>query len=100
MHDVTHPTTPSIQVSFPAALRPRIGNRTSVMVAGGTIREVIDALEQAFPGLRFSLCSEDGKLRPYVNIFLERENIRYLQGLDTPVLAGARLHILPSVAGG
>ena len=100
MQDVSHPTTPSIQVSFPAALRPRIGNRITVMVAGGTIREVIDALEQAFPGLRFSLCSEDGKLRPYVNIFLERENIRYLQGLDTPVLAGARLHILPSVAGG
>ena len=100
MHNVSHPTTPCIQVSFPAALRPRLGNRTSVMVAGGSIREVIDALEQAFPGLRFSLCSEDGKLRPYVNIFLERENIRYLQGLDTPVLAGARLHILPSVAGG
>ena len=100
MHEVSHPKTPSIHVSFPAALRPRIGNRTSVMVAGGSIREVIDALEQAFPGLRFSLCSEDGKLRPYVNIFLERENIRYLQGLDTPVLAGARLHILPSVAGG
>jgi sulfur-carrier protein len=91
---------PSIQVSFPAALRPKIGDRTSVMVTGRTIREVIDALEQDFPGLRFNLCSENGELRPYVNVFLEHENIRYLQGLDTPLAAGSRLHILPSVAGG
>ncbi len=97
--NVSHPG-PSIQVSFPAALRPKIGNRTSVMVAGRTIREIIDALEQDFPGLRFNLCSENGELRSYVNIFLEHENIRYLQGLDTPLVGGARLHILPSVAGG
>ncbi|QBD79011.1 molybdopterin synthase sulfur carrier subunit [Ktedonosporobacter rubrisoli] len=89
-------------IFFPQVLRPRVGNRASVSIAsgGGTIREVIDALEQDFPGLRFNLCYESGAIRPYVNIFLNRENIRYLQGLDTPVPPEARIHILQSVAGG
>jgi len=69
-------------------------------VAGRTIREIIDALDQNYPGLRFNLCHETGELRPFVNIFLNRENIRYLQDLDTPVTPGATVHILQSVAGG
>ena len=90
----------SITVSFPGALRAKVGNRASVGVTGRTVREVIDALEHEFPGLRFNLCYETGELRPYVNVFLNRANIRYLQGLDTPVSPGARIHILQSVAGG
>jgi molybdopterin synthase sulfur carrier subunit len=90
----------SVTVSLPSPLRAKVGNLASVTIAGGTIREIIDALEQNFPGLRFNLCYETGELRPYVNVFLNRANIRYLQGLDTPVLAGARIHILQSVAGG
>ena len=92
--------TPAVTVIFPNALRTRIGNRVSVMVAGRTIREIIDVLEQDFPGIRFNLCYETGQLRPYVNIFLDRENIRYLHGLDTSVPDGATIHILQSVAGG
>ena len=92
--------TPTATVNLPHALRPRTGNRKSVMVAGRTVREIIDALDSDFPGLRFNLCYETGELRPYVNIFLERENIRYLQGLDTPVTTGATIYILQSVAGG
>lgn len=90
----------SITVSLPGPLRQRVGNRASVTVAGRTIREIIDALEQDFPGLRFHLCYETGELRPYVNIFLNRENVRYMQGLDTPVPPGSRVYILQSVAGG
>jgi sulfur-carrier protein len=91
---------PTVIVSFPDALRTRVGNRRSITVAGHTVREIIDALDNEFPGLRFNLCYETGELRPYVNIFLERENIRYLQGLDTPVTTGVTLHVLQSVAGG
>lgn len=90
----------SITVSLPTALRSRAGNRASILVTGQTVREVIDALEHDFPGLRFNLCHETGELRPYVSIFLNLANIRYLQGLDTPVAPGARIHILQSVAGG
>jgi sulfur-carrier protein len=91
---------PTVTISFPDALRARIGNRRFVTAAGRTVREIIDALDGDFPGLRFNLCYETGELRPYVNIFLERENIRYLQGLDTPVSTGVTLHVLQSVAGG
>lgn len=90
----------SITVSLPTMLRAKAGNRADVEVTGNTAREVIDALERDFPGLRFNLCYETGELRPFVNIFLNRVNIRYLQGLDTPVPPGARIHILQSVAGG
>ena len=91
---------PTAKVILPHVLRTKIGNRKSVTVAGSTIREIIDALEHDFPGLRFNLCHETGELRPFVNIFLDREDIRYLQGLDTPVHTGTTIHILQSVAGG
>ncbi len=91
---------PSVTVKLPQLLRPRAGNQTTVTVFGSTIREVIDALEHDYPGLRFNLCYETGELRPYVNIFLDRENIRYMQDLDTPVKMGATIYILQSVAGG
>jgi molybdopterin synthase sulfur carrier subunit len=64
------------------------------------VREIIDALDRDFPGLRFNLCYETGELRSYVNIFVEKENIRYLQGLETVVTTGVTLHIIQSVAGG
>jgi sulfur-carrier protein len=93
-------TIPNVTVSLPNALRAKAGNRRTVMVNGSTIREIIAALDHDFPGLHFNLCYETGELRSYVNIFLDRENIRYLDGLDTPVRNGATIHILQSVAGG
>jgi sulfur-carrier protein len=91
---------PTATVILPHVLRVKAGNRKSVTVGGSTIREIIDALDHDFPGLRFNLCHETGELRPFVNIFLDREDIRYLHGLDTPVHTGATIHILQSVAGG
>lgn len=93
-------TVPQAKVHLAFALRRLAGNQASVRAAGHTVRAVIDSLEHDYPGMRFSLCYETGELRPYVNIFLNRENIRYFQGLDTPLVHGAVLHILPSVAGG
>lgn len=89
----------AITVSFPGTLRAKTGC-ASVATAGSTVREIIDELEEHFPGFRFHLCYETGELRPYVNIFLNRANIRYLQGLDTPVPAESSIHILQAVAGG
>lgn len=67
---------------------------------GSTVREVIADLERQFPGMLFRLCDETGELRPFVNIFIETENVRDRQGLQTSVPGGATLHILLSVAGG
>lgn len=91
---------PSVTVRIPSALQHRTGRSRSVTVAGRTVRELIDALERSHPGLRFNLCHETGELRPFVNVFLGQEDIRYLQGLDTPVHDGAMVHIIHSVAGG
>ncbi|MBF6589814.1 MAG: MoaD/ThiS family protein [Ktedonobacterales bacterium] len=87
-------------VFLPGALRARVEGATTLRVAGGTVREIIAALEARSPGLRFHLCYETGELRPFVNVFVNGEHVRYLRGLETPIPDGARVHILPSVAGG
>jgi sulfur-carrier protein len=92
--------SPAITVVLPGALSEQTGGARTVEVTGGTVREVVDALEAAWPGIAFRLCFETGELRTFVNVFLDGRNVRYLQGLETPVPAGATLHILPSVAGG
>lgn len=94
------PESGLVTVRIPAGLLMRTGNRHTIAVPARSIREVIDALERDYPGLRFNLCHETGELRPYVNVFLEQEDVRYLQGLDTPVADGATVHIFHSVAGG
>jgi molybdopterin synthase sulfur carrier subunit len=87
-------------VRIPVALRQRTRNQREVQVTGRTVREIIDALERDYPGLRFNLCHETGELRPYVNVFLGPENVRCLDGLDTRVPHGSMVHIIHSVAGG
>lgn len=88
-----------ITVHIPAALEGRTGSRR-VLAGGATIREVILSLEETYPGMGFHLLHETGELRPFVNVFLDTENVRFLQGLDTPVPAQATVHIIHSVAGG
>jgi len=92
--------TASVTVLLPGALTSRTGGAHAVAVEGETVREIVDALDESFPGLRFNLCHETGELRPFVNIYVNGRNVRSLQGLETPVPLGATLHILPSVAGG
>lgn len=89
-----------VTVRIPGPLQSRTGNRRSLAVRGRTVQEIIDALESAHPGLRFNLCHETGELRPFVNIFVDRENVRSLRGLETPVPPGATIWIMHSVAGG
>jgi molybdopterin synthase sulfur carrier subunit len=98
MDSVSSP--PVVAVLIPTVLRNRTDNRASVSVAGRTVREVIEALEREYPGLRFNLCYETGELREYVNIFVGRENVRYLEHLETPVTSGTTIRIVQSVAGG
>jgi len=65
-----------------------------------TVREMINALEGQFPGMRARLCEEDGNVRRFVNVFVGDEDIRFLQGLDTPLPSGIQVSIIPAVAGG
>ena len=92
--------TATVTVMLPSVLRSRTAGRGSVEASGATVRDVIESLDRQFPGLGFNLCHETGELRPYVNIFVGAENVRFLRGLDTPVPAGATLRVIESVAGG
>ena len=89
-----------VSVRIPGQLLARTNRRSTVQVTGRTIREIIQALDGEYPGLGFNICHETGELRPFVNVFLDTEDVRWLQGLDTPVRPGATVHIFHSVAGG
>ena len=90
----------SVTVRIPTQLRPLAGGSATVAVTGSTISEVLKGLEAAHPGFNDRLFDESGKLRRFVNVFLAEEDIRFLDGVDTPVADGATVSIVPAVAGG
>lgn len=90
----------SITVRIPTQLRPLTGGASEVVVEAGTVREAIAALERAHPGIGERLLDGTGELRRFVNLFLADEDVRFLDGLDTPLGAGQTLSIVPAVAGG
>jgi molybdopterin synthase sulfur carrier subunit len=89
-----------VRVNIPQALISRTGNQRWVRVHGDTVREVINALDAEYPGLKFNVCFETGELRHFVNIFVQGDDVRALQGLDTAVTPGATVYIIHSIAGG
>jgi molybdopterin converting factor small subunit len=89
-----------IVVRIPAALRSFTGGTHELHVAVGTVADVLAELRARHPQLVPRLLTPDGELRPFVNVYLDRSNIRSLQGLATRVPAGAVVSILPAVAGG
>jgi sulfur-carrier protein len=86
-------------VRIPTVLRPQTGGQARVEVAGATVGDVLRALVADNPALAERLL-EDGKVRGYVNVFVDDEDIRYLDGEATVVPAGAEVAIMPAVAGG
>lgn len=90
----------SVTVRVPTTLRPLTGGETEVSVDGSTVGEVLDALEAAHPGFRERLLDESGQLRRFVNLYISDDDVRFLDGLKTPVPDGETLSIIPAVAGG
>lgn len=88
---------PKIEVRIPTALRTWTKGRDQVAVEVATVREAIESFHPQFVR---SVCDERGQLRPYVNLFLNQENVRDLAGLDTKPRDGDVLHIIPAIAGG
>ena len=89
-----------IVVRIPAALRGFANEAQELCASPGTVGDVLAELRARHPQLVQRLLTPEGELRPFVNVFLDRANIRALQGLATPVPAGAVVSILPAVAGG
>jgi MoaD family protein len=90
----------AITVKLPTQLRDAAGGATSAQVAGSTVGEVLEALYAEHGELRTRMSDDDGGLRRFVNVYLAGEDIRFLDGLETPVDDGAELTVLPAVAGG
>ncbi|HEY4280484.1 MAG TPA: ubiquitin-like small modifier protein 1 [Conexibacter sp.] len=90
----------AITVKVPTQLRAATGGEATVSVNGSTtVGEVLDALYEQFGELRERI-ADDGGLRRFVNVYIGEEDIRFLDGLDTPVADGDEVTILPAVAGG
>ena len=90
----------SISIRVPAQLRSLTGGAGEVAVEGSTVGEALKALDAAHPGFADRLFDEAGQLRRFVNVFLTDEDVRFLDGLNTPVADGETLSIVPAVAGG
>jgi len=90
----------SVTVRVPTTLRPATGGVSEVKVEGATLAEVLDNLETAHPGFRSRIFDDEGNLRRFVNLFVADDDVRFLQGLDTPVPDGETVSIIPAVAGG
>ena len=87
-------------IKIPPVLRGSVGGEKEVQASGGNVGEVLRSLAEAHPATESQLFSEDGELNRYVNVYLNDEDVRVLQGLDTEVEAGDTLVILPAMAGG
>ena len=90
----------SVTVRIPTTLRTLTGGQSEVSVEGSTVGEVLTALESEHPGFSERILDADGGLRRFVNVFVADDDVRFLQGLDTPVPDGATVAIIPAVAGG
>lgn len=88
------------EVRLPTLLRQHAGGRSSVTVDGSTIGEVLQAVQQAYPGMAGQLLTEAGSLHRFVNVYVNDDDVRYLDKLDTKVAPGDIVSILPAVAGG
>lgn len=90
----------AITVRIPTPLQNLTKGQAEVTAAGSTVLELIANLEQQFPGVKDRLCDNQGKLRRFVNVYVNEEDIRFLKQEATPVKEGDEVSIIPAIAGG
>jgi sulfur-carrier protein len=89
-----------LRILIPTPLRKLTGDVETVEVQPGTVSEIIQELDQRFPGLRSRLCEDSGALRRFINVYVDGEDVRFLQNVSTTVKDGAEVSIVPAIAGG
>jgi sulfur-carrier protein len=89
-----------IKVRIPTPLRPLTKGQGEVETKAGSVVEMIEALNNAHPGIKDRLCDETGELRRFVNIYVNEEDIRFLKGKETSLKEGDEVSIIPAIAGG
>ena len=88
------------RVIIPTLLRTLTGNASEVQIEAATVKEVLENLDKSFPGFLARVCEANGELRRFINIYIDGEDIRFLDDLSTPVKEGAEVSIVPAIAGG
>jgi molybdopterin synthase sulfur carrier subunit len=89
-----------VTIRIPTSMRPLAGGAAKVEVEGETVGELIAALDRAHPGFKDRLLDDSGELHRFVNVFVDDEDVRFLDGLGTKVPDGETVSIVPAVAGG
>lgn len=90
----------SVKVLIPTPLQKLTHNQATVECNGSTISELLESLEQSCPGIKARLCDDQGELRRFVNFYVNSEDIRFLEGTNTPLKDGDEVSIIPAIAGG
>ncbi|MBM3279525.1 MAG: MoaD/ThiS family protein [Candidatus Handelsmanbacteria bacterium] len=90
----------AVKVHIPTPLRRLTGNQAEVEIQAGTVAELVQNLEAAHPGIREKLLDEQGEIRRYVNIYVNEEDIRFLDGAQTALGDRDVVSIVPAIAGG
>ncbi len=90
----------AVKVRIPAPLRRLTANQTVVEVEASTLAQCMEGLESQFPGMKERLMDQEGQVQQFVNVYVNGEDIRFLQELDTPLKAGDEVSIVPAIAGG
>ena len=90
----------AVTVLIPTPLQKLTNGNPEVKAEGANIGEIVAALETQFPGIKDRLCDDSGRLRRFVNVYLNNEDIRFMENEETPVKDGDELSIIPAIAGG
>ena len=90
----------AISVLIPTVLRKHTAGKDQVHAQGNNVREILRDLETRYNGVTQNIYGSDGDLKPFINIYVNEEDIRFLQDLDTPVQSNDTVTILPAIAGG
>lgn len=87
-------------VKIPSVLRPQVGGTKELEVGGASVGDVVETLIAQFPGLKGQLLTDEGELNRFVNVYVNGQDVRYLEGLKTPVGERDEVRLLPAMAGG
>ena len=89
-----------VKVRIPTPLMKLTNNQAEISAEGATIADILNNLESQFAGIKERICEEDGTPRRFINIYLNEEDIRFLEGEKTPIKDGDEISIIPAIAGG
>ena len=90
----------AVKVLIPTPLQKFTNNEATIECTGSNVNELIDSLEENYPGIKARLCDEQGKPRRFLNLYVNSEDIRFLEGAETKLKDGDEVSIVPAVAGG